>query len=31
MTDGTNSMVMPVAPAYGGGGFGSGLGYGGDW
>lgn len=32
MTENGNSMVMPVAPAYGGGGgFGSGFGYGGDF
>ena len=32
MTENGNSMVMPVAPAYGGGGgFGGGFGYGGDW
>ena len=26
-----NSMVMPVTPMYGGGGYGNGMGFGGDW
>ena len=31
MTENSNGLVMPVAPAYGGSGFGGGLGYGGDF
>ena len=31
LTDDGNSMVMPVAPMYGGGNGGFGSGFGGDW
>ena len=30
LTDGSNGMVMPVSPMYGGNGYGNGFGYGGD-